>query len=166
MKRRSVLCVANIGIVALSGCSTTSDNSAQSRPASELYGDHPIVYSHDELRTTGPDKPVAAGESIAFTVTNTSDSVISLVGGSSWTIQRETDGSWQELIWTTNDALGGGERELNPGESHIYQFELSRAGIEDKVGGTVRETISTGTYRFVVLGTEPFVAIRFRVEET
>lgn len=52
---------------------------------------------------------------------------------------------------------------LSAGESRIEQVTLKRSALETQTE-TVRNELKPGLYRFVLLGTDPFLAVDFRVK--
>ncbi|MFC5970555.1 hypothetical protein ACFPYI_04350 [Halomarina salina] len=164
MNRRRFLGATGGLLTALAGCTALGGDGPQGHPMSAGYEDNPIVYSNGTLQLTGPDQPVRAGDHVEFTLRNVGDETIESGCGSSWTIQRNDGESWRELIYTTARGGAGCAAPLAPGESRTTRLTLDKAGIEDSIGGTLVEEFTSGQYRFVWLGTDPFLAVRFRID--
>ena len=107
--RRAVLHLLGISAVSLGGCTARGD-SKNAQPLTEKYEEtlefeEPITYEHDHLQLSGPEQPVTAGDSIEFTVTNTSTTEVSLGCQNPWTLQQQNDSRWREVMWTTSDVF-------------------------------------------------------------
>ena len=68
-----------------------------------LEFEEPITYKHDHLQLSA--RAVVAGDTIEFTVTNTTMTEISLGCGNPWTLQQQKNGRWREMMWTTSDVF-------------------------------------------------------------
>lgn len=161
--RRSLLCIG-VGLsLPIAGCTAFGGNTPEGRPMSAAYGNNPIVYSHDTLQLTGPDQPIRAGDTVRFTLTNVGESTASIGCGSTWTVQRNDGESWCELIYTTAEGHAGCANSVAPGNSQTTRLTLDKAALEDSIGGTLIEEFRPGQYRFVWLGTDPFLGVQFRI---
>ncbi|WP_368411899.1 immunoglobulin-like domain-containing protein [Haladaptatus halobius] len=98
-----------------------------------------------------------------FTVTNTSTTKVSLGCGIPWTLQQRTNGRWREVIWTASDGVPHCLTRLPPGKSFTEEVTLTRSAIETQ-NGTVKYDLTAGLDRFVLIGTDPFVATDFRFQ--
>jgi hypothetical protein len=157
--RRSLLGACLALPASLAGCTTLDED--RMRPKSALDSEGTAVYAREGLRLRGPDRPVRVGDRVEFVLTNTGSETA--VGcWADWTVQRR-DGEWEELVWTTPDSPQGCAKPVGPGESHAVDLSFTETGIEAASGATVRGDLEPGRYRFVALGTEPPLAVRFDV---
>lgn len=163
MNRRRYLGVIGGLLSTLAGCSALG-GPPRGQWMSTLYGGKGIVYTHDYLELTGPDQSIRVGEAAEFTLTNTGGNSPNIGCGSTWTFQRKDGDSWRELLYTTAEGTAGCAGYLDPGESRTTRLTLDKAGVEENVGGTLVEEFAPGQYRFVWLGTDPFLAVRFRID--
>lgn len=98
--QRAILYLTAVTAIPLAGCSALSFGE-NSKPLTEHHGNHPIAYSHDQLRLTGPERTVALGDGAEFTITNTATASVALGCHSPWTLQQRADGRWRDAIWTS-----------------------------------------------------------------
>jgi hypothetical protein len=156
--RRTLLRVTGLLAVPLAGCSTTGQPTL-----TEFHGNSPVVYSHDRIRLTGPESPVTLGQTAEFTITDTSSNGIGLRCGNPWTLHQKVDGRWRDIIVTSADGTCSGGYSLATGESETIEVGLASSALESGTE-TVRYELKPGVYRFVLLGTDPFVATNFAVQ--
>ncbi|WP_266080705.1 immunoglobulin-like domain-containing protein [Haladaptatus caseinilyticus] len=167
--RRKLLHLTGITAIPLAGCSALG-RKKNGQPLTELYdndldvlGDS-ITYEHDQIRLSGPDQPVALGDTVEFTITNTSATEITLGCHNPWTLQQQINGRWRELLWSTSDGVLLCASILPSGKSFTEKVTLTRSALETlSETKTVQYDLTTGLYRFVILGTNPFLATDFRV---
>ncbi|WP_423744822.1 immunoglobulin-like domain-containing protein (plasmid) [Haladaptatus sp. SPP-AMP-3] len=163
--RRAVLHLLGISAVSLGGCTALGD-SKNAQPLTEKYEEmlefeEPITYEHDHLQLSGPEQPVA-GDTIEFTVTNTSMTEISLGCGNPWTLQQQRNGRWREMMWTTSDVFNACLSVLKPGDSITENVTLRRSALETE-SEIVKHEFIPGLYRFVLLASDPFFTTNFRI---
>ena len=110
LSRRKLLHLTGIAAVPLAGCSALGRNK-NGQPLSELYdndldvlGDS-VTYEHDQIRLSGPDQPVVLGDTVEFTIINTSTTEITLGCHNPWTLQQRAKDRWREVLWTTSDEV-------------------------------------------------------------
>lgn len=157
--------------MSLAGCSARGDSTrSQSPTLSEHYGTKAVTYDHPQIQLTGPTPPVALGETVEFTLTNTSDSRVNLGCGNPWTLHRHTKGHWQDIIRTSADGFPLCLSSVSPGETRTEEVTLKRPDLEHSAtrqgAETIREELRPGRYRFVLLATEPYTAVEFEVRST
>ena len=157
--RRTLLSLSIGGLTALSGCSVTK---SEQQPLTALFGGHSVAYDHDRVRLSLSTSTVQLTETFEFTVTNTSEAMVSLGCGNPWTVQKYRDERWRDLLVTSADGFGGCGTDLPPGESRTDQVTLSKAALETETE-TLNEDLTPGQYRLVLLSTDPFLAEEFRV---
>ncbi|WP_368411876.1 immunoglobulin-like domain-containing protein [Haladaptatus halobius] len=170
--RRTLLHLTGIAAVPLAGCSAVGRNK-NGQPLTELYdndlnvfGDS-ITYEHDQIRLSGPDQPVTLGDSVEFTITNTSTTEITLGCHNPWTLQQRANGRWREVLWTTSDGVPLCAFTLPPSKSYTEKVTLTHSALETlSETETVQYELTAGLYRFVILGTNPFLATDFHVQLT
>lgn len=114
--RRAVLHLAGVATVPFAGCSI-SGSSENARPLTELYDADSIAYEHDQLELSGLGQPVALGEHIAFTISNTSTASVSLGCHNPWTLQQPANGHWRDLLCTSARGVPNCATMLSAGES-------------------------------------------------
>lgn len=130
------------------------------------HGRAPVVYERDDLGVQAVEDPVRLGESITFEVTNTATTEsVGLGCHNPWALQAYEDGSWHHVTWTEGRYYWACATILQPGGTTTATVPLSEAAITDG-----RETLSDpareltpGTYRLVLLGPNPYLAVNFQV---
>ncbi|WP_423745120.1 immunoglobulin-like domain-containing protein (plasmid) [Haladaptatus sp. SPP-AMP-3] len=167
--RRALLHLCGAAAASLGGC-TALGRSKNAQPLTEQYEEtlefeEPITYEHDQLQLSGPEKPVTLGETIEFTVTNTGTSEVSLGCQNPWTLQQRNDGRWREVIWTTSDAFLLCLTVLKPGDSLTEDVTLRRSALETQ-SEIVKYDLTPGLYRLVLLETDPYFAVNFRIKSS
>ena len=156
--RRTLLRVIGLLAVPLAGCSTTGQPTL-----TKFHGNSSVVYTHDRIRLTGPENPVTLGQTAEFTITNTSSNNIGLRCGNPWTLHQQVDGGWRDIIVTSADGTCSGGSSLAAEESKTIEVEMETSELESRTE-TVQYELQAGTYRFVFLGTDPFVATDFVIQ--
>lgn len=157
--RRPLLHLLGSSSVLLAGCSASS---SESQPFSELFGEHPITYQHDELDLSIPAESVRVGDTFLVRLTNTADEPVGLHCGNPWTLQVYRENQWKELIWTTADGWGGCAGSIPSHQTQTERVTLARSALESQTE-EVRGELSPGKYRFVLLSTDQFPAVDFHV---
>lgn len=158
--RRTLLTLSIGGLITLSGCSLFGSDE-QSLTA--LFGGHSITYQHEQVRLALSTDTVQLGESFEYTVTNTSNSTFSLGCESPETIQKYRDDKWRDVVYTSAEGFGGCNTPLEAGSSYTEEVTLSESALE--TGKKVlKEDLTPGRYRLVLLSTEPYLAAEFRIQ--
>jgi hypothetical protein len=165
--RRALLHLCGTAAVSLGGCTALGRNE-NAKPLTEKYEEtlefeEPITHEHDQLQLSGPEKPGTLGETIEFTVTNTGTTEVSLGCHNPWTLQRRNDGRWREVVWTTSDAFLLCLTVFEPGTSITEDVTLRRSALEME-GEIVKHDLTPGLYRFVLLETDPYFGVDFRIK--
>ena len=166
--RRATLGLVGAVVVPFAGWSVftlaPSDDSPEGfKPLTEHYGNHAVVYNHDQLQLSGPDAPAALGDTVVFTLTNTGNTDISLGCHNPWTLQTYIDGQWQDVMWTSADAFLTCSTILAADESRSERVTLARSALETETE-KVHHELTPGRYRFVLLALTPFVAVEFQIQ--
>lgn len=163
MKRRTCLGVVGASAAALAGC--TAIEAPQSDSGPDYRGENEVVYERDDLTLRLLQEAVHLGDAIAFEVTNTGDSEVVLGCHNPWAIQKQSDNGWQHVAWTGTSYYQMCATFLAPGDSLAEELELSESGLEARAD-EVHTELRPGTYRFVLLGPSPFLAVDFDVRES
>lgn len=95
-------------------------------------------------------------------MTNTGDSRTVLGCNNPWALQKRSEGEWQEVAWTGERYYQACATELSPGSTLEESVELSKTGLE-KQAGKIHSELRPGTYRFLIIGSSPVLAIDFDV---
>ncbi|WP_224333131.1 hypothetical protein [Haloprofundus halobius] len=160
VNRRTYL--ASVGAsAALAGCTTLAAPQDDSRPN---YLGREIVYERDGFELSLLDEVARLGETVAFEATNTGESEISLGCNSPWAIQRETADGWQHTTWTGGRYFEMCYSALRPGDSVREVVTLSESALDGQVSELHTE-LRPGQYRFVLIGSEPYLATDFEILE-
>jgi len=159
--RRTVLSLSVGGFTALAGCSLFGSDEES---LTSLFGDHGVVYQHEQVGLSLSTDTVALGGTFEYTATNTSDTSISLGCGSPWTLQTFRDDEWRDMIFTSAEGFGGCGSSLAAGASHTEEVTLTESALESRTE-VVKEDLDPGRYRLVLLFTEPYLASEFRVQD-
>jgi hypothetical protein len=158
--RRSVLPLSVCGITALAGCSVMG---SRREPMTQFYGGRSVAYQHERVRLSLSQKTIQVGASFEFTVANTSESSITLGCHNPWTLQKYRDGQWRDVVWTSANGKPACATVLDAGKTRTERVTLERSALETQTE-TVREDLTSGRYRVVLLSTDPFLAADFQVE--
>lgn len=135
-------------------------------PTDPAYlGRAPIVYERDDLQLLAHQPAVRRGESIVFEMTNTGDAdAVPLGCNNTWAIQAYEDGEWHHVVWTGGRASQLCYSALPPGETTTETVPLEPSALSESLAtDDVPDAFPAGTYRFVALGSEPFLAVNFQV---
>lgn len=143
-----------------------SSNSAQ--PG--YLDDAPVVYEREYLELRAQSYEVRPGETITFEITHTGppeSDVITLGCGNPWAIQSYEDGEWVHAIWTGGRYANACATGIGPGDTFLEPVPLSAAELNDQPYiSEVEYQFEPGTYRFVVIGTIPYLAVNFQILPT
>lgn len=131
----------------------------------EYLGSKPIVYERPPLVLRPEPAAVRPGDTITFEVHHTGESESVSVGCEyPWAIQAYNDGEWHHVVWTATRWHNLCASGLPPGETHTIQLTLSEEGLaEERYMDEVNVTFTPGTYRFILVGTDPALAVNFQV---
>lgn len=130
----------------------------ESRPN---YLDDGTVVTERAAVELSPSKRVAGiGDTIRFSVTNTGSDEFGLGCHSPWAIQRRTESGWKHVAWTGEEYFQLCLTTLGPGETHIEEIEFSESALRQRVSKLATD-LCPGTYRFLLLGSKPFLAVEF-----
>jgi len=131
----------------------------------EYHGQAPLTYERDDLRMEAGQDPVRLGESTTFEITNTSDDGIVLGCHNPWALQAYEDGSWHHVTWTEGRYYQACATLLDPGATTTATVPLSEDAMSEErspVNEPAR-ALTPGTYRLVLLGSNPYLAVNFQV---
>jgi hypothetical protein len=129
------------------------------------HGREPVVYERDDLRMVAKGDPVGLGEPIAFEITNTGETEsIPLGCHVPWALQAYEEGWWYHVTWTSGRYYSLCATMLEPGDTATVRVPISKSALaeEPRVSELDRELVS-GTYRLVLVGTHPYLAVNFQV---
>lgn len=129
------------------------------------HGNAPVSYEHEALRMQAVGDPARRGESITVEVTNTgTDESVTLGCHNPWALQAYEDGSWHHVSWTAGRYYQACATQLAPGDTTTVTVPLSTSAIRERrtLDNPARK-ITPGTYRLVLLGTRPYLAINVQV---
>jgi len=158
--RRTLLSLSIGGLTSLAGCSLVGSDEES---LTSLFGGHGVVYQHEQVRLSLSTDTVPLGGTFEYTVTNTSNSTISLGCGSPETLQKFRDDEWRDVIFTSAEGFGGCGSSLAAGASHTEEVTLTESALESRTE-VVKEDLEPGRYRLVLLFTEPYLAVEFRIQ--
>jgi hypothetical protein len=165
MKRRELL---GAGAVGLLGTGDITAVTAAVRPfgpddsGPEYIDRASAVYERDDLRLKLPQDTVPRGESITLELTNTGESWITLRCGNPWALQKRTGGEWRHVAWTGERYYDLCASGIESGETIIEHVPTAES-VLDREFGPVAAELSSGEYRIVLIGTEPYLAADFRL---
>ena len=160
MKRRRLLSVL-AGASAFSGCATgyVADD------VSPTYRyEAPIVYDRPDIELSLRDGPARLGGTVAFDITNTGESGVGLGCKNPWAFQHRVDGEWQHVTWTASRYPLLCLTSVAPGGTYTERVTFSEAWMAEQ-GLSLQRPLSAGTYRYVIVGTEPYPALEFELRE-
>jgi hypothetical protein len=124
-----------------------------------------VVYERDRLRLSARQDAVRRGDTITFEITHIGDSEpVSLGCNVWWAIQTYEDDEWRHAVWTDGRFHQLCASEIGSGRTLTEKVPLSRTALAEHRGITESNTEFTpGKYRFVLVGSEPYLAVNFRV---
>ena len=117
-------------------------------------------YEHGDLKLRLLQDTVRIGDTIEFEATTTSDSRITLGCHDPWAIQRDVDGEWRHVTWTSDRYYRQCATVLGPGKSLVESITLSKSGLKSQAE-EVHMELRSGQYRFLLLGASPVLALHF-----
>lgn len=169
MKRRNILGAGALllgggAVGTAAGLGPLASNST-SEPAYFEAGE--IVYEREPLQLRAPTDAVRRENSITFEVQHTGESEnISLGCNIPWAIQSYEDGTWEHLVWTNQRWHQMCATLIAPGDTLTTTVPLSAEALTDDHGMSEDEanvTFTPGKYRFILVGSNPPLAVNFRV---
>ena len=169
VKRREVL---GAGAVLLGGSAVGTAvgigplaSNTDSEPAYFEAGS--IVYEREPLQLRAQTEAVRRGDSITFEGRHTGESEnISLGCNIPWAIQTHEDGTWKHVVWTDQRWYDMCATSIAPGDTLTTTVPLSGTALADNHGiseGEADVTFTPGKYRFVLVHSNPPLAVNFRV---
>lgn len=160
--RRAVLRGAPVGLGVLAGgCQSVGHPLNPSQSLTAHHGGGPVASDHDQVRLRARRARVARGEAIGFDVANVGDAPVALGCGNPWTLHQRRDGRWRDVLRTSAVAHPQCATRLQPGESIVERVTIPTTLANRPE--TVAFDLTPGRYRFVLLGTDPFLAADFRL---
>jgi len=160
MNRRTYLASLVTGSGALGGGIALADLGPD--PEFAYRDGERVVSERDDLRLRVLSDSVRLGDSVAFEVTNTGDSQVILGCRNPWALQRRAEGEWRHVTWTARRHYQMCASELSPGDSLTTRLELTEEALEESAA-EVHADLRPGRYRFLLVGTAPYLATEFRV---
>lgn len=162
MRRRTYLTGISTGVAGLVGVTIADLRSDGGKPQAEYQDDKQVVYEHDDLKLRISQDTVRLGDTIEFEVTNTGDSEITLGCHNPWAIQKQSDGEWRHVTWTSGKYHNLCATVLSPSSSLEESITLSKFELASQAD-EVHAELRPGQYRFILLGSSPFLALDFTV---
>jgi len=162
MNRRSYLASVVATAAVPAGYIALTDRQTDRTPG--YRGDQSVVYEHDDLQLRLLQDEVQLGDTVEFEVTNTSDLTVVLGCHNPWAIQRRFDGEWRHVTWTGERYYQLCASGLAPGDSLTEQITLSESELEAHAD-ELQTDLVPGAYRFLLLGSSPYLATDFDVLE-
>lgn len=144
------------------GCTVAGRQSDDDESQAGYQTDEDVVYDHDSLELQLRQESVHLGDTVEIEVKNTGESEVSLGCQNPWALQRHSDGEWRHVTWTGEKYYRLCYTGLTPDSSISEEIPLSRSELTQQVDD-VQTELRPGQYRFVLLGTSPFVALDFTV---
>lgn len=163
MRRRTYLTSLLGSAAVLSGCSARGLRTDGGKDLESYQPDKEIVYDHDDLSLEVLQDTIHHKDEVEFRVSNTSQSQVTLGCDNPWALQKNTDGKWQHVTWTNQKYYDLCASLLPPGDSITETVTLSESKLETQAS-EVKAELTPGNYRFVVLGSSPFLAVDFEVQ--
>lgn len=159
MKRRTYLASIGAGAALSGGMVLEKSENSNTTTGEE---NERIVYEHENLRLQTLQDSVSLGETIKFKVTNIGNSTVVLGCNNPWIIQEYSDDEWHNV---TDKPQGYSQLcalELPPGESRVESATMLKDELEKQTGNLLEE-LHPGRYRFVLLKTDPQLAVDFHI---
>lgn len=163
MKRRAYLSALTATTVGIAGCTAVGAPTNESQPGYHREAD--VVYEREKLDLQLHDSPVRLGDTVEFRVTNTSASEVGLGCKNPWAIQQYSGDAWQHVTWTDDRFYRACLTVLRPGESLAERLTLSGAELEKRAAEMEGE-LTPGRYRFLLLGTSPYLALEYDIMDS
>lgn len=161
-RRRFLRLGAVTALLSTAGCTVTGRQSDDDEPQAEYQTDEDVVYDHHNLELHLRQESVHLGDTVEIEVRNTGESEVSIGCQNPWALQRQSDGEWRHVTWTGEKYYRLCYTGLAPDSSISEEIPLSRSELAQQADDVQTELLP-GQYRFVVLGTSPFVALEFTV---
>jgi len=120
--------------------------------------DRNIVYGKDDISLTLTPSTVTKGETLTYKLTNETDTTLEL-DGNAWAIETLVTDQWKTAAWTSAKYGADGPLLLSPHDTRAREIELTQSSLAEQ--SQVRRALHSGQYRFVFLGTAPFLAAEF-----
>lgn len=120
--------------------------------------DRRIVYATDDISLTLTPSTVTKGETLTYKLTNETDTTLEL-DGNAWAIEILVADQWKTAAWTSAKYGVDAPVLLFPDDTRARDIELTQSSLAEQ--SQVRRALQSGQYRFVFLGTEPFLATDF-----
>lgn len=160
MKRRAVLRSLGAGAAVLTGAATVShawSDPGTARPEERVVYRDPDV----QLLLRARQERVRLGETIAFEVENVGRERVILGCHNPWKLQRHVDGEWRDVTVRPKwEPMCG--TLLSPGGTIVERVTMTEEALEAQPG-TLAGSLHPGRYRFVLVGTWPYLAVDFEL---
>jgi len=169
MKRRDILGAGALLLGAGTVGTAAGLGPLASNTASEptYFEEESIVYEREPLQLRAPTDAVPRGDSLTFEVHHNGESEnISLGCNIPWAIQSYEDGTWKHVVWTDQRWHDLCATLIAPGDTLTTTVSLSATALADNQGISEEEadvTFTPGKYRFILVGSNPPLAVNFRV---
>lgn len=149
-------------LLSSAGCTVAGLRSEDDEPQAGYLTDEDVVYEHEDLELQLRQESVHLGDAVEFEVLNTGESEVSLGCQNPWALQRQVDGEWRHLTWTGERNYRACYTGLTPDTSVTVEIPLSGSELPQQADD-VQTELRPGQYRFILLGTSPFLALDFTV---
>ena len=164
-RRRLLRLVGASASVPLAGCTVSAFRSEEANSDPEYADEADVVYEHDQLALSVQPDSVRLGDTVEFEICNQSPSDFTLGCHNPWALQQQTNDGWAHLTWTADGYYDLCAFILPAGERTTIQLTLSEQALTERAAPLDGE-LQSGTYRFLVLGTTPYFAVEFTVNES
>lgn len=122
----------------------------------------PTVFEREDLALRADRGSVGRGDRITFEIENTGESEAALGCDVPWALQVRRNGEWHHVTWTEGRFHNLCYTALPPGGTTTETVTMSAVAFSfDLVTADLAVDLTPGTYRFVLIGTNPFLAERF-----
>ena len=164
-RRRLLRLVGASASVPLAGCTVSAFRSEEASSDPEYVDEADVVYEHEQLTLTVQPETVRLGDRVEFELQNQGTSKFTLGCHNPWALQRQTNDGWTHLTWTAEGYYDLCAFVLPAGEHTTVELKLSESALTD-VAAPLSGELQPGTYRFLILGTTPYLAVEFAVDES
>lgn len=171
MKRRELIGAGTLTIVGGSAVGTAlgvgplASNETTEPDQPEYLGREPVVYDRDDLQLRALHDSVRRGETNTFEIKHTGSSeAINLGCNIHWALQVYQDEQWKHVTWTGGRYYDLCYTAISAGQTVTETVPLSRSDLaENSDISEVVIDLTPGKYRFVLLGSPPYLAVNFNL---
>jgi plastocyanin len=164
-RRRLLHLVGASASVPLAGCTVSALRSEEANSDPEYVDEADVVYEHEQLALSVQPATVRLGDTVEFEIRNQGTSEFTLGCHNPWALQQQMNDGWTHLTWTAEGYYDLCAFVLPAGERTTTQITLSEQALTERAA-PLDGVLQSGTYRFLVLGTTPYLAVKFTVNES